>query len=337
LSQRIAPDFADAHPGYLLLAVGEQHLSLDRPSLGTDAEQSPMSTLTKIITIGIRGEQRLLFRVEERASGDLTIIIKNTIFSYSGLRATDNDRIREQRCSVHCSPQSPNTNVIKLTTIMRDGRASYSRNYTQALKRKGQFAGIFIRRVADLSDPRYAVKANPNVISLGDYDPTAFHPVFMVFVGDVDRDFSLPGFENVNFLEIIFTRFRLIVLWQFLAIDCDGKTAGMLTLATYTPEEINAAAPHERPRMINMLDGFSPDMALYAFHQLKGRLADELIDATQRVHCDLNPSYYEVAKKLDLYVQHGTRDTQEFKELVGTMTAEVLAHNYLKWRRDQSF
>ena len=101
-----------------------------------------------LFSIGIKGIQRSLFTIQERASGDITIIIKHSKFSpgEEGGRTNESDTIVEQRCSVHRTPKNDQINVIKSTTILKDGRAFYTRNYNRAIKSERQFAGIFIRR-----------------------------------------------------------------------------------------------------------------------------------------------------------------------------------------------
>ena len=107
----------------------------------------------------VEGTPRLLFSIQERASGDLTIVIKQSKFAtdYEGAPCTEDDTVIEDRFSVHRSQQSAENNVVKYTRILKDGRCLYNMHFTKAIKKNGLFANLFLRRAGNLVDPRYAI------------------------------------------------------------------------------------------------------------------------------------------------------------------------------------
>jgi hypothetical protein len=121
-----------------------------------------------IFSFKVENKERLVFRVEERSSGDLTIIIKQSVFESNADGSTPSDAplVVEERISVHCSPESIKTNVIKYTKTLTDGRQIIHRNYTESIKLHNQFSAIFIRRCGHLYHDRYVIPSTKgNILS----------------------------------------------------------------------------------------------------------------------------------------------------------------------------
>jgi hypothetical protein len=234
-----------------------------------------------IFSVGIQGKQRLLFSIQERAAGDLTIVIKQSKFSTKAeLAQTDeNAAVIEERYSIHRSPESEDINVIKWTEVLKNGRVRNTRNYTQAIKRYGLFAVVFIRRAGDLSDSRYVVNSSRGrIVSLGEYDPVHFQPVFLLLAGAASREFEPPLDTGINCTQVRFKYFRIVLLWQFLMLN-GYQTSRTLIPKTFTQEEIDAAKLEEREAMSCMAFGFAEGGAINTFNRLKYQICDLLLDS----------------------------------------------------------
>ena len=170
-----------------------------------------------IFSISINDRPRALFSVQERLSGDLTIIMKR--FAYSPKELTDfplpEDKLVEERFSIHTSPASKYVNVIKYTNVTK-GSVHITRNYTRAIKIRNCFSAVFARLVGDVSYQQHLDNLNKIILlSLGSYDPVHFHLMYFVIVGPKDRNFFVPSDSKVNLIQHEFRHFRLVVLWQF--------------------------------------------------------------------------------------------------------------------------
>lgn len=239
-------------------------------------------TKPTIFSIRIKGAERALFSVQERASGDLTLIVKHSLFhnTEEGSKASEADLVNEERFSIHQSGNSEKVNVIKYTKVMRDGRVQTTRNYSEALKLKNQFSGIFVRRSGDMSHDRYRVYPNKGTIySLGKYDPEYFQPVVIVLAGRSDRHFGVTSPENKNVMQVRFQKFSLTIIWQFLAFT-GGTTTRSLLFKTFTDQEISAAPTESRPAMLKMRDGFTELEAIDVYDRAKYDLAMSLFSTT---------------------------------------------------------
>jgi hypothetical protein len=277
-----------------------------------------------IFSVAIKGQQRLLFSIQERASGDLTIIVKHSRFhtAEDGGASTQNDRVTEERYSIHKSNESPAVNVIKYTKVVANGSLINSNNYTKALKVFNQFAAIVIRRAGDLSDTRYLVPPSKGtIISLGSYNTDICQPVFMVLVGNKDRIFLLKSSTNINVLQRKFSNFNIVVLWQFLALHGEASTKS-LNLKTFNDEEIaEMKMLHyaEAEKMAKMSEGVSDIGAIDAFIELRTVLANSLLDSSfskmSAKEKDENFHMHKTSKELGMYVQNGEM-SQELKSLV---------------------
>jgi hypothetical protein len=236
-----------------------------------------------VFSAKVKGAERALFSVKERPSGDITIIVKHSLFNtaYAYEPSTENDRVVEEHFSVHCSPKSQRVNALKYTKFLRGDRRIVVRNYTEGIKIHKQFATMFIRRTGDLSDDRYIIpKTKSRVISTGEFDPQYFQLTFLVLVSANGRRFVnfFPG--NKNFLQVDFKDFSLTLIWQYFAFT-GRSTSSSLIMRTFTEEEISAApTAKERNDMRLMQDGVSEIRALQVFDELKSVMTTHLLDET---------------------------------------------------------
>lgn len=223
-----------------------------------------------LLTIVDKENPRKLFAIEERANGDLMIMIKHTTFRGSGQE--DENRIIEHRFSVHRSTESANINVIKRTLRLKSQEVETTRNYTSALKKHDQFATIFAHRAAT-ADKRYDVRNTAAaIISLGNADLTYFQPVFMVLVSNVERSLILDKRPDLNMIELRFSYFRITVLWQFL-MPGDGNSDQTLIPRTFSEDEI-AESQSDRHDKARMAIGSCDEEALQEFDTMKSLLAN---------------------------------------------------------------
>lgn len=282
--------------------------------------------MVKHITISasVKGAERQLLQVQERStSQDLTIVVKSTVFRVSqyGARGTENDRVVEARYSVHCSPSSDRTNGIKFTQILADRRRHNTYNYTEAIKVHNQFAIVFVRRSGDLSDDRYIINNTGGpIIKLGPYDPAYFQLVYMVLVSAPDRHFVVPTLSYINCLQYNFSRFRLVILWQFMCCPEDDLSTSRVPKTFHQNEIEQESDLFKKYAKERMRTGVSENHAVALFTMYKYRLAHSIIDAhwdrmsvaEKQRHATTNAAL----KALDMYVSNGTAFSDEHIDLL---------------------
>jgi hypothetical protein len=268
-----------------------------------------------LVCVENEGTLRRLFSVQERTSGDLTIIVKQTRFATFGHDLTptrEGDAIIEERFSVHVSPQSKDSNIIKYTRVVEGGRARHDYNFTAAMKKFNRFAVIFARRVGGILDERYIVDPKGSrVVSLGECSQY-FNPVFVVLVGAKDREFKMPGGTKINFCQVPFERFNLIVLWQFFMNDGE-QSARSLIPQTFSDEDIAAAPPEKREGMEAMARGKTENEMISLFAHLKQEFVNYLLDAVRQQN-KFGPVHRAVSM-FDMYCQSGKAFTEEHRSL----------------------
>jgi hypothetical protein len=226
-----------------------------------------------IFTIDVASQPRSLFSVQERATGDLTLILKNNLGladegSYERLPEAE---ILELRYSLHRSDESPTgVNVLKRTMITADGRRSYVRNHTRAVKKAKRFTLMHSQRTMDLSDPQYILRKNRGkLFSLGSYDPRIFQLFFQISVGPAEREFTYFKLsDDLNLMQIPFSSFRLVVMWCFLTLPSD-VTASWQSYETKTDAELAAMTPEERAIFDWFPDGVDEHDAIDGFRTVR--------------------------------------------------------------------
>jgi hypothetical protein len=125
--------------------------------------------------IHVDGVPRVLFHVSQTAKGDL--MISTTSASYTRHNddgdAIPNVPIREDRYSIHTSPNSKTGNLIKQTLKDRDGKISHIRHFTEAMKTRDRLAPLYVARTVSLRHDRYISNDSPRtIVDLGAYIQT---------------------------------------------------------------------------------------------------------------------------------------------------------------------
>jgi hypothetical protein len=237
-----------------------------------------------------------------------------------GAKSTEDDKVIEERISIHQSNNSSKLNALKYTKVMKDGRRLITRNYSEALKVHNRFAGVFIRRAGDVSHNRYAVSPTKGeTFSLGKYDPDHFQPVFFVLVGPADRKFGIALPESKNVTQVPFKKFSLVVIWQFLAFTGQTSTRSLM-LRTFSEEEIASAPTSQRADMLKMQHGFSEVEALETFDSLKSDLALSLLRTTWNILTEEEKREFAplmlAMMEFDSYVKKGRSFSRHHRELL---------------------
>jgi hypothetical protein len=229
-------------------------------------------------TIEIDDVPRVLFSVQQRSSGDLTIIIKHGVHMTSEDSHFVPDKghtIIEQRISVHTSPRSPDINALKTTVVLQDGRRLITNNYTRAIKRGNRFAPLYSERCRDLSNPRYIIKdrASPS-FSLGRYSPPMSQLVYQIFVGSASNQFRTYCKHDINLIQHQIGAFKIVVIWSYLLTASDS-TGEVFAFKTETPEEIATMNDPGLARfMTGLADGYDEESCVELFRFVIRRLRD---------------------------------------------------------------
>ena len=123
-------------------------------------------------TIEAEGQDRLLFRVEERFEDqDLTFIVNAPRYLEPPVQDAAPERptkIVELHFSAHRSIQSETRiNAITVTLVTNNGRIAKTKegNYTKALKHNNWYAHVFAMRCTDLSHRQFLIKAKHNKVN----------------------------------------------------------------------------------------------------------------------------------------------------------------------------
>ncbi|MGM4915904.1 hypothetical protein [Tardiphaga sp. 813_E8_N1_3] len=173
--------------------------------------------------IGATNERReVFFFLENLKTGDLKLFFRRTKFHNPYAKTDDRvgKLVDEQRYSIWTSPDSPHgINTIHHTyRVGNDQEESFS--FTKVVKEKTGFIPLFARRCPNLAKDHYKAKLTPKTVSvdLGSYDPAAFIFLYSVFLGPAERVFRLYMEKDVNFAQHHFSKFSIIVLWNFLSL-----------------------------------------------------------------------------------------------------------------------
>lgn len=277
-----------------------------------------------IFSATVEGTSRLLFSVQERASGDLTIILKQSKFAtdYEGAPSNESDTIVQERISVHRSLQSAEHNAVKYTRILKDGRCLYNLHFTKAIKKNDLFCNLLLRRAGNLLDPRYLIdRVRGDSISIGRFDPPHFQPVFMVLVGPANKEFKPTSDFGVNFTQTRFEHFSIVILWQFLMLNSESTSRSLIP-KTFKQEDIDSANSAERHRqlMAAMARGLTEDEAINTFNEIKHwfpqLFLSESWDNLSESAKIANWPMQQAMLIADLYSRQGVAFGEEHKELL---------------------
>lgn len=281
--------------------------------------------------IHVDGVPRVLFHVSQTAKGDL--MISTTSASYTRHNddgdATPNVPIREDRYSIHTSPNSKTGNLIKQTLKDRDGKISHIRHFTEAMKTRDRLAPLYVARTVSLRHDRYISNDSPRtIVDLGAYNPselTLYYTVFVAREGHVfDSGVLVP---HATSFEQDFSPFRLIVMSSFAAMPSDQIEMTM-TVATFHPDKLT---PEQLATQSKNMEGESDENARHFLTSIRRRIFEHCCvmpevngqpdfqkhsDLTRRIGFfgDTRPGLM-LDKRLELGVNMGAITEEEAQEL----------------------
>ena len=239
-------------------------------------------------TINVEGQDRLLFRIEEKAKAqDLTIIVnapQYLLSSTQDVSPREDRKIVGMHFSVHRSLQS-STHINAITTklVTDGGKSTKLGNYSKALKHNNWYAHIFGIRCTDLSHRQFLIRDRHNKVnnrrkrvSLGSYDKNSFILVYQVLVSNnnVPRIAHNP---YANFVQEDFTHFKVTVLWTFLSLG-SSNIGYIMGLSTIKPESADSIPDlEERKLLLSIQEGLDPNSVWRQFFDLANALKQNLV------------------------------------------------------------
>jgi hypothetical protein len=219
-------------------------------------------------TIKTDGERRVFLSISERASGDVTVILKHADY-HMGVASNPDELIRTQRYSLHVSPKSLDYSTVKHTIELDNGRRLTSAHVTSVVKGDvGRFAILFQRLVPDLRNDKYRIGIHDKakICNLGEYDPANFTFSHALIIGSPSHEFPTLG-GDFNITQRVFGKFRLVVLWSFLTLP--SAPIGRLVHNLTVPPELAGNTELEQ-QMKNLMDGVDARecINLYSVHRM---------------------------------------------------------------------
>lgn len=175
------------------------------------------------VAIVVDGAHRGLFSVQEKANGELIVLLTTSPRYMTAKNACwdTSPPILEQRISIHLSPNSEAFTTIKRTTVLGDGQRITVVALTDAVKRKSGFSNIFIRRSENLSGDGYAdlgkLRVGDRMLTLPEIDPKLVTLFSGLYLGHPDVEFDVG--EKDPMLHIVPIRFRIFQLVAMFSLQ----------------------------------------------------------------------------------------------------------------------
>jgi hypothetical protein len=204
------------------------------------------------------GRPRKLFTVQERGSGDLTLILRSRVgYAELGTKpGPENPTFVEHRYSIHVSPNSTQgINTIKRTARFSNDQKLRHFTFTKSLKTENSFVPLFFNRCLTLVSPTFAVAGNKDQLhSIGSYNPLANTLIFGVYVSKIGSIFNL-GDGTGNNISKDFRNFSLQILWSFRRVP-SVNWGSMINYGT-EPRELYSGEPSPAESNGGFIDGFT--------------------------------------------------------------------------------
>lgn len=185
------------------------------------------SASVRVVATTPEGGPRVLLSLAERKNGDLMLIQRGVAHLRDPNVAIFNDsphpdhkrKVSEMRLSVHRSLASPlGVNIIKQSLFFEDGSERTSQLATFAIKKNDLFVPILSRRLSGMEHSDYDMRADAaRIVELGRYEDF-FSLIFSVFIGPRKKTFRTAPRPAMQFQQIKFTHFRVVLMWSFLSI-----------------------------------------------------------------------------------------------------------------------
>ena len=246
------------------------------------------------------GEDRELFSVQERKSGDLLIFLK-----FAGMyEHVDGNKIAVsgQRYSVHCSPNSEGRTVKHTLDFSGNGKIDSAQFYLPGFD--GFTALLFGKTVQNLAPKKYLLMKNNNdkIIKLCQFDIGIMTMFYFIIITDIDYEIKNYNSKmNVKILQ--FSKFNLVVLSGFFPVPALPE-ADIMHLCTSIPR----FDPNDAPLYLEPPNpSFSFQYWLDFAESAVPKLADATLLRLQRFKFDegngLNEQSLEMARwALSFYV-----------------------------------
>lgn len=182
------------------------------------------------VTIVADGQEKRLFTVREKTKDDLIVVLKRGALAGGTPRSGRADDgvpslIKQSRYTIHPSNASPTGNLINYHYDGKHRETFNGRFWTDAIKLHDGFAPVTQVWVPDVRSPTFDPSARkaPERVSLGIYEPDHFRLRYMVLISAPGRAFAMPKGENINETSIVFRRFRLTILWNYVPFPSDAQ------------------------------------------------------------------------------------------------------------------
>jgi hypothetical protein len=282
----------------------------------------------------IGGIPRAIFSIQQRASGDLTVVIRHGAFYTNGKTFQPNpaDAVVEQRLSIHRSTQSKSDiNSIVYTKRFRDGRKRRTLNYTSALKRDNSFSLLFSQRCQDLRAAIFDMKkSSEKPVSLGSYNPQFFQLIFSIYAGRKERNFTTASEPDLRFLQVPIGLFNIVVVWSFVSLP-SNITGNYAAFRTYKPEEIEVMTDPGLKAFLRMASGgFDEEISLIFFRDKRQRLLEMYFDSINNDFPHMRQVVLPAMRSIASFFAEGDINNPDYKahfaRLRQTFTTEQIAH-----------
>lgn len=229
--------------------------------------------------------KRELFSVEERASGDLTIITRHEALHERNGNRDDLVWIIADRFSVHRSPMS----TLDATTITHTRKTSDGRTLSSAALIKDSRSSLlwpaYAIRTADLRNARYDFDTSERdrTIVLTEYHPELATLAFVVWICNIDRSFADWSECQSKATEVCFTHFKIVIFHTFFhAPTLDISDRALISTAPRRADGIPMTAGLPEPGQ-----SYSSDQVPAVLMELYKGMVDRFVD---RISTTLDPN-----------------------------------------------
>lgn len=167
------------------------------------------------VVVNCNGETREIFSIAEKPSGDLMVFLRPG--EHVEEEGEDQTKIKQQRYSIHMSPNNLTINLIKQTYEFYDGTIQESYLYSAAVYNK-IFCDIYCMYCPDLTIDRCIPKTKSRdiLIDLCIIDTKKQTLIYGLIVTSNQNPDSIPGFGKFETRIIEFENFRVVVWFTFL-------------------------------------------------------------------------------------------------------------------------
>lgn len=163
---------------------------------------------------------RKVVSIKERNNGDLVIMPKYAEhYREPTTEPNNNIKIKQQKYSVHCSPNSKEFNVCMHNLELSDGNTIRTPQYTKTVKsNNGRLTALYYCRCPDLSIDRYKLnnKDQNKSFCLDEFDRHANTLYYGIFICSNSKK-SYLSFQTgeQNYKTFKFSNFTVLFVWTY--------------------------------------------------------------------------------------------------------------------------